>query len=201
MSAAAVLAAAREVGVSVRIEGAELKVKGPPAALVQWVPELRAVKADLMLLLSEPPAALAQPGPEPPPAPLQATDETLPVPALAYDSAPESVTCPTCLHFTPNRSTPEAGYGLCAAPPTVRRPPYSGWPLAQHRCPGWVAKPPADARTVVATHPVAADQPEGEPDTAVLIGEVMPRQARVPDAVRAICDGLEAQLVGREWTP
>ena len=60
MTAAAVLAAARQDGLSVRLDRGALKVEGATEALARWVPELRAVKPDLLRMLSE-----GDPGPFP----------------------------------------------------------------------------------------------------------------------------------------
>jgi len=57
MSAAARLAAARESGLSVRLDAAGiLKVEGPTDALACWVPQLREVKPDLLKILNAPAA-------------------------------------------------------------------------------------------------------------------------------------------------
>lgn len=54
MTAAAVLLGARQDGLSVRLDRGALKVEGATEALARWVPQLRAVKPDLLRLLGAP---------------------------------------------------------------------------------------------------------------------------------------------------
>ena len=116
MTAATILASARDAGLSVHLEQGKLTAEGPTAALAQWVPELRAVKPALVALLADPAAADSPNSPASPASP-----------PLAL------VSCRTCTHYLPNpRGFGGLGRCLIAAPASFR--PGSLWPRGEIRC-------------------------------------------------------------------